>query len=213
MTPAAIGLRAHSGWAALVAVAGPAREPKILLRTRVVMTDGTIAGAKQPFHAAEEMVFPRAEAFIDRCVERSCALAFAGLQAAVGKLHASGHRAVSCGLLLASGRPLGSLQDTLASHAKIHTADGQHFRDALASGVRRCGLALVQIPEREVWAEAARSARLPVADFQKIVGDWRKAVGSPWTADEKLATAVAVVALHPSPTGSGKGGARERTFH
>jgi hypothetical protein len=201
VTPAAIGLRAHSGWAALVAVAGPARKPTILLRTRVKMTDGSLAGAKQPFHAAEEMPLARAEAYIDRCVARAGALAFAGLRAAVGALEAAGHRAVSCGLLLASGRPLGSLEDTLASHAKIHTADGEHFRDALASGTRRCGMGLLPIREREVWEKAARRARLPVADFQRIVADCRKTVGSPWTADEKLATAAAIAAFAASPKG------------
>ena len=195
MTPAAIGLRAHSGWAAIVAVAGTAREPRILLRQRLKMTDGTIAGAKQPFHAAEEMTLARAEAYIVRCVERSRALALEGFRAALDELSRSGHRAGVCGLLLASGRPLGTLEDTLASHAKIHTADGEHFRDALSFASKRCRLELVRIPEREVWDLAAKAARISTGDLQVIVAGCKKSVGAPWTADEKLATAAALTAM------------------
>lgn len=195
MTPAAIGFRAHSGWAAVVAVAGGAREPRILLRSRIRMTDGSIAGAKQPFHAAEEMGMPRAADYIRRCVERSGALALEGLRGALAEIRRSGHRTVAGALLRASGRPLGTLEDTLASHAKIHTADGEHFRDALAAASRRCRLKVVGIPEREVWERAAKAARVPVPELQALVAACKKAVGAPWTADEKLATAAALAAL------------------
>jgi hypothetical protein len=195
VTPAAIGFRAHSGWAAIVAVAGRAREPRIVLRRRIAMTDGTIAGAKQPFHAAEEMGLPRARSYIERCVERSRALALEGLREAIEEVSRCGHRTIAGGLLLASGRPPGTLEDTLASHAKIHTADGEHFRDALSFASRRCRLEIVRIPEREVWGRAVKGSRLSAEDLQGIVAGCRKAVGAPWTADEKLATAAALAAL------------------
>jgi hypothetical protein len=195
LIPAAIGFRAHSGWAAVVAVAGGASEPRILLRSRIGMTDGTIAGAKQPFHAAEELGLPRARTYIARCIERSTALALEGLRGALEEIRKSGHRVVAGALLRASGRPLGTLEDTLASHAKIHTADGEHFRGALAAASRRCRLEVVGIPEREVWERAAKAARIPAVELQAIVAARRKAVGSPWTADEKLATAGALAVL------------------
>lgn len=195
MTPAALGFRAHSGWASLVGVAGTARAPRVLLRRRLEMTDGTIAGAKQPFHAAEQMPLSRADTYIARCIERSQALALTALRAAVTEIEKSGHRVVGCGLLLASGRPLGTLADTLASHAKIHTADGEHFRDALGFAARRCRLEVIRVPERGIWETAAKGARLSAADLQGIVAACKKDVGSPWTADEKLATAAALTAL------------------
>lgn len=38
--PAALGLRAHSGWAALVAVGGTARAPHVIGRRRIDMAKG-----------------------------------------------------------------------------------------------------------------------------------------------------------------------------
>ena len=38
--PAALGLRAHSGWAALVAVGGGPASPQVLDRRRIEMADG-----------------------------------------------------------------------------------------------------------------------------------------------------------------------------
>src|SRR5947209_4124817 len=44
--PAVLGLRAHSGWAALVALAGPADAPQVVDRRRIEMAEGE--EAKQP---------------------------------------------------------------------------------------------------------------------------------------------------------------------
>jgi len=46
----------------------------------------------------------------------------------VADLRGKGYRPVGSALLLASGRPLPKLETILASHALIHTADGEHFR-------------------------------------------------------------------------------------
>jgi hypothetical protein len=50
---AALGLRAHSGWAARVAMAGTARGPAVVERRRILTADPAIRGSKQPYHAAE----------------------------------------------------------------------------------------------------------------------------------------------------------------
>ena len=55
MKPAALGFRAHSGWAALVVVAGDPRAPEVVLRERIEMADPELPGSKQPYHAAEEL--------------------------------------------------------------------------------------------------------------------------------------------------------------
>jgi len=45
--------------------------------------------------------------------------------------------------------PAGPLEQTLASHAMIHTADGQHFRDALAAASEALGLKVVRLRPAE----------------------------------------------------------------
>jgi hypothetical protein len=189
---AALGFRAHSGWAALVAVAGPVREPVAVLRRRVVLSETT---PRQPFHAAEGRPFASAEDLILRSTEEAGALAEAALREAVADLRAMGHEAVASGLLLAAGRPLPGLRDILTSHALIHAAEGELFREVLRQASRRCGLRLAEVGERELEERAPRSLRSPHAVLQRRVADWGKALGSPWTQDEKRAALVAWLAL------------------
>src|SRR5260221_8560561 len=68
---AALGFRSHSGWAALVAVAGPAAEPSVVVRRRVELSRRT---PRQPFHAAEGRPFAAAEALVRRSTDEAAAL-------------------------------------------------------------------------------------------------------------------------------------------
>jgi hypothetical protein len=149
----------------------------------------------QPYHAAEELDLSLAEKLIRRLQESSGRLALKAVKGAISEVAKGGHEVVTCGILLASGRPLGTLSDTLASHAKIHTADGEHFRDAIVSAAERCRLLVAKAREREVWGDAARILDLPVAVLEKRIGAIGKSLGPPWRLDEKLATAVACRAL------------------
>lgn len=60
----ALGLRAHSGWTAAVAVAGSPIKPIILERRRIETADDRIAGSKQPYHTAKELSDETAETLI-----------------------------------------------------------------------------------------------------------------------------------------------------
>jgi hypothetical protein len=50
MKAAAIGVSVHSGWGAIVAIAGAPGEEDILLRRRVTIIDPQIAGVVQLYH-------------------------------------------------------------------------------------------------------------------------------------------------------------------
>jgi hypothetical protein len=189
---AALGFRAHSGWAALVAVAGPVAEPVAVARRRVELSRRT---PRQPFHAAEGRPFTAAEDLVRRSTDEAAELAGRAVREAVEELRAMGHEPVASGLLLAQGRPLPSLRDILASHALIHAAEGELFRDVLRQASRRCGLRLVEVRERELEERAARSLGRSAVDQQRRLTEWGKALGSPWTQDEKRAAIVAWLAL------------------
>jgi hypothetical protein len=53
-------------------------------------------------------------------------------------------------LSIASGRPLPSLPQILISHALIHSADGELFREALLHASKRCGIESFAIKESEL---------------------------------------------------------------
>ncbi len=69
-THAALGFRAHSGWAALVVVAGPPRSPAVIDRRRIELVDPGIPGSKQPYHAAQKLDLKKAEEVVRRCTKQ-----------------------------------------------------------------------------------------------------------------------------------------------
>jgi len=195
VSKAALGFRAHSGWAALVALAGPRESPSVVERMRIELADEKIAGSKQPYHAAEGLPLARAQQLIQRCEEASRRLALDGMRESLGKLRKNDHEVIGCALLLASGRPLGELSDTLASHAKIHTADGEHYRDAIAHASGQCRLRVLKVKEREVLRDLARRLGLSEPDVGRRLGELGRPIGPPWRQDEKLAAAAAWLLL------------------
>ena len=189
---AALGFRAHSGWAVLVAVAGPSEEPALLIRRRIELSRRT---PRQPFHAAEHLPFEKAEALIRRATDEATTLADRAVTEAVAELQAAGHEAVAGGVVLAAGRPLPGLAQILASHALIHAAEGELFRDVLRQVSQRAGLRVIAVPERDLEARATRTLGQSAAALAERLKAWGKAVGPPWTQDEKRAALVAWLAL------------------
>src|ERR1700682_3162216 len=61
---AALGFRAHSGWAAAVVLGGPAASPKVIDRRRIELVKPGTPGGVQPYHAARELPFAQAEQLI-----------------------------------------------------------------------------------------------------------------------------------------------------
>ena len=180
----ALGFRAHSGWAALVAVAGTIDAAQVLDRRRIIIADPEMPGSKQPYHAAAELAFPEAEALVRRAVESSRGLAVEAMSAAVKALRSRGHEVVGCGVLLGSGRALPGLEGILGSHALIHTAEGELFRDVLVWAAKECRLAVIGVREKGLDASSLER-----------VGSLGKLIGPPWTQDQKYATVAALMAL------------------
>jgi len=194
-SPAAIGFRAHSGWAAVVAVTGPPGAPVVVTRRRIEMRERGAAGPSQPYHAAVGLDIREAEQLVADCAARAAALAATGLRVIVEDLRQLGHPVVGCGLLLGSGRPLPPLEKILASHPLLHTAEGELFREALRAASRVCALPLTAVKERELFTHAADELGLPATQVERHVAAMGKAIGPPWRQDEKLAAVAACLAL------------------
>src|SRR5260370_4038623 len=138
-----LGFRAHSGWAAMVAVAGTIDAPRVVEGRGIAIADGELPGSKQPYHAAAEMPFPKAEALVRKAIESSRGLAMEAMEAVVKGLRAQGHEVAGCGIVLGSGKALPALEGILASHALIHTAEGERFREVLGGARREDGLTVL----------------------------------------------------------------------
>lgn len=195
MTQATLGFRAHSGWAVLVGVAGPTESPVVIDRRRIELVDSTIPGSMQPYHAAERLSLKAAEEFVNRSTETARGLARSALRAVIDELRLKGYVVIGCGILLASGRPATTLAATLASHALIHTAEGELFRNALAHASKNCGLDVLGVKERDLNARAADQLGLSLDELRRRVGELGRPIGPPWRQDEKHAALVAWLAL------------------
>jgi hypothetical protein len=90
---------------------------------------------------------------------------------------------------------LPELESILASHALIHTAEGELFRDALRAASRGCGLPLTTIKERELFQQAAADLHLPAERIERHVAAMGKGIGPPWRQDQKFAAVAAWLAL------------------
>jgi hypothetical protein len=192
---AAIGFRVHSGWAAVVAVCVEKRAPVVLARRRVHLVETFTYEFRQPYHTAEKMLLEQAREFITRMQGEARRLAYRAIRELASRTQEQGVKLTRCGLLLASGRTLPGLEKVLASHALIHTADGELFREALLHASARCGLGDFRIREKELLDRAENVLRLKSAALLRRVTELGRPFGSPWSQDEKFATLAGWMAL------------------
>jgi hypothetical protein len=192
---AALGFRAHSGWSALVAVRVEKGAPRIFARERVQLVETFTYRFRQPYHTAKKLPLGEAREFVERVEAEARRLAYRAIHGLQSNLEEQGIQLVRCGLLLASGRTLPSFEKILASHALIHTADGELFREALSSAGKRCGTEIVGIKEKELLDCARQTLRVQPAVLLRRLTELGKPFGSPWSQDEKFATLAAWLAL------------------
>lgn len=195
MKNAAVGFRVHSGWCAAVAVCVEQGTPNVLHRERPHLVEEFTYRLRQPYHTAEKVGIAAARQFIDNVRATATNLACQVIQRLQSSLQTRGYQLVSGALLLAAAKPLPDLEHILASHALIHTADGEMFRDAITRAHVRHGLPLACIKERELDREAQQLLRIKATAVRTRLTELGKALGSPWTQDEKFAALAAWLSL------------------
>jgi hypothetical protein len=200
MKSAALGFRAHSGWTALVALSVSKGVPCVLARQRIHLIQTFTYRFRQPYHTAKTMPLDEGRDFVAGVRTQARDLAYRAICELQESLHAQGYRLMRSGLVLASGRPLPNLPDILASHALIHTADGELFRESLLHACARCGLLSKTAKERDLRDEAPEMLRLRPDDLTRRIAELGRSLGPPWSQDEKLATLVAWLALRSKPS-------------
>lgn len=196
MKPAAIGVRMHSGWCALVVVHYEAGgKIEIIERRRIIVIDAKTPGAKQPYHSAENMELPRAEKFIETCFENTKQIATEAIRDLLAELTARKYQVKGAAVVLASGRPLPPLEKILSAHPLLHTAEGHFFREALAKACETCGLPTIGVRERDLKESLEAKFGKAAARMQRQVAAQGRTIGPPWTTDQKTATLAALTLL------------------
>jgi hypothetical protein len=188
---AAIGFSPHSGWAAMVVLGGTAAAPELLARSRVLLIDDHDPESKQPYHAVEFLCVEEATGRLDGYMAVATRLAQASIRAQSEQLKERGIAVRSVGIIESSSRKQISLASILASHALIHAADGDHFRNALFVAAEQCRLRVSRIPAKGLEDHAGKCLRLPISRILETVKNLGAAKGPPWGADQKKAALLA----------------------
>jgi hypothetical protein len=168
--------------------------PVVLARQRIHLVETFTYEFRQPYHTAEKMLAGQAREFIARMQTEARRLAYRAIGELASRTQEQGVRLTRCGLLLASGRPLPPLEKILASHALIHTADGELFREALLHASASCGLQEFTMKEKELLDRAGQVLRVKPNELMRRVTELGRPFGAPWSQDEKFATLVAWLA-------------------
>ena len=199
MKQATVGFRTHSGWAAMVAVCMEKGAPRVLVRERVQLVETFSYRFRQPYHTAEKLPLGEARKFVALVQADAERLAHRAIHKLQCDLEKQDSRATRCSLLEASGKTLPSFEKILASHALIHTADGELFREALLCAAKSSRLATVKIRERQLLEIGEQALRTEPGALARRLAELGRPLGSPWSQDEKFATLAAWLALRGIP--------------
>jgi hypothetical protein len=194
---AAMGFSAHSGWAAMVVLSNAAGL-NVLVRSRIDLMDARDPDSKHPYHTVEFLSLEAAAVRLTECMTVASGLAYSAISTQCAALSEQGFRLTSVGIIDSSGRKLSSLSAILASHAAIHAAEGDHFRNALSQAAERNGLSVYRTPARTLENHAVERLRQPLARVLGTVNGLGRQVGPPWGADQKKAALLAWTLLTPS---------------
>ncbi|HMI89408.1 MAG TPA: hypothetical protein VK550_35280 [Polyangiaceae bacterium] len=189
------GFSVHTGWAALIAVAGSPASPLILDRSRIEMIpDSERDPPRFVYHAAQELALGAAERVVRVATEQSRARALSALKAAVAELGKRGHEVVASGILVSGRPPDADLATILKSHALLHAAEGELFRQAIKSASEKLKIPVTEVRARELPSRAAGVLKVSAAELPDRLAKIGRSAGRPWSKDQKDGFLVALLA-------------------
>jgi hypothetical protein len=186
-----IGLKAHSGWAALIVLGFEGNEWHVIERRRVELVEAGKFAMKQPYHAAEGLSAADAKKLVERAVKSARRIAVREMRALVKRVTAAGHKIAGCAVLVGSPMPGWTIDQIRSVHVRMHKAEGVLFPEALTSAAAECDLKVTQINEKTLNERAAASLEPEAAT--KTLTALGRSIGPPWGRDQKSAALAAMV--------------------
>jgi hypothetical protein len=185
---AVLGFRPHTYWTAVVALAGPSDTPRVVARRRVVFAAGR---ERFVYHQAATLESAEGHALIDAVRAATQANAAREIGDLVADLRRDGGEVrVAVAPAGAAKLPQG-LDDILRVHARIHAAEGEFYREVVASACGALGLEVRRVVERNLPALLGKTLRVDGATLEARLKALGAALGPPWNEDYRLATQAA----------------------
>jgi hypothetical protein len=192
-----IGFRVHCGWAAAVAIAAAAGGARAVARWRVSLWDPNGDVAPQIYHAAAELPFADAEAYVRQAAADVRARACAELSGLLAELRGD-YDVCGAALVAGNARPVRELDVILRSHTAIHAAEGEFFREAVTGACEAHGLSVLQIASRDIYEIGVAATGESETMLRRSLATLGSALRAPWGQDQKEAALVALLALYRS---------------
>jgi hypothetical protein len=191
---ATLGCRAHTGWAALVVIAGGVARPEVVFRGRAELGDLAGRVRRNVYHAARALELASAAALVEAAERIAAERAAAALERTVRDAADEGAVVRSCAVVV--GKFSGArLESILASHALAHAAEGRLYQGALLRGAESRGLEPVAIPKQSIWQQGESALGVGRDELRRWIDQLRREIGPPWAEDQKLAALAAWIAL------------------
>ncbi len=195
---AALGCRAHTGWAALVVVAGGVAQPEVILRSRAELGDPSGRIRRAVYHSARGLEPAAAAALIEAAERIAAEQATAAFERMLREATDDGTIVRSCAVTVGTRARGARLESILASHALVHAAEGRLYQGALLQSAEARGLDTIAIPERSIWEQGEAALGVAADELRHWIDQLRRELGPPWAQDQKLAALAAWIALAQS---------------
>jgi hypothetical protein len=192
---AAVGYRAHTGWAALVVVAGGVARPEVVLRGRAELGDPSGRVRKNAYQAARGLDLAEAAALVEAAERIAVEQAATALERSVRETMDEGAVLRSCAVVVGTSPGGAKLESILKSHALAHAAEGRLYQGALLRGAEANGLETIAVPKRSIWEQGEAALGVARNELRQWIDQLRREVGPPWAQDQKLAALAAWIAL------------------
>ena len=192
---AALGCRAHTGWAAQVVVAGTVARPEVVFRGRAELGDPAGRVKRNAYQAARGLEPAEAVALIEAAERIAAKQAAAGLRRTLRDARREGAIVGACGVVVGAFPKAARLESILASHALAHAAEGRLYQRALLQSAESRGLDTIAVPKRSIWEQGETALGITRDELRRLIEQLRREVGPPWAEDQKLAALAAWIAL------------------
>jgi hypothetical protein len=191
---AALGCRAHTGWAALVVVAGGLARPEVLFRGRAELADPAGRVRRNVYQSARGLEPAAAAAQVEAAKRIAAERAAEALERTARLITDEDAVVRSCAVVV--GAFAGArLESILASHALAHAAEGRLYQAALLQSAESLGLGAVAVPKQSIWEKGEEALACRPGELRPWIDQLRREVGPPWAEDQKLAALAAWIAL------------------
>ncbi len=191
-TIAGIGLRAKTGRAIAVVLAGARNSPQPISRTELVLTGPEKPSLYQPYHEVMDLPWDRAVVAAQEAERALEAIASTALGVLLAELRSRGVATSCIGVVGAPERNLAAIG---SPHIRAHAAEGVLFRKVLEAAAATNKVRCLAFAERRIENIAIAQLGVSSGHLRARLAEFGHQLGRPWRADEKASAMAAWLAL------------------